>query len=156
MKTFLSLLVGILGLIYQTKCQTTVNLFGVSITYTNRGSQTDFYVTTPLGNGVSPSNAWLGVGINLVQDMNPANVMICRNGPSANWVESYLNQNDISSPYPSGSTVGLIGGTGNVTFVNSNLTCTFSRSNSHSDPNYINVTSSTPLYLLVAYGTGNL
>jgi hypothetical protein len=44
----------------------TVNLFNNNVFYslTNNGQSTQFYVTTPLGNGVSPSDAWLAIGFN--------------------------------------------------------------------------------------------
>ena len=41
-----------------------ISLLNVNITWTNRGTTTDFVVTSPLGNGVSLTNAWLGVGLN--------------------------------------------------------------------------------------------
>ena len=39
------------------------------ITWKNRGSQTDFTVTSPLANGISTTNAWLGVGLNSRRNM---------------------------------------------------------------------------------------
>ena len=52
------------------ECQQTVTLLGnVQITYKNQGKYTDFLVTSPLGNGVSVSNCWLGIGLNLQPKM---------------------------------------------------------------------------------------
>ena len=43
----------------------TITLFNnVRISYTYKTKYTDFLVSSPLGNGVSPENAWLGVGLN--------------------------------------------------------------------------------------------
>jgi len=36
----------------------------VRITFTYKPRTTDFLVSSPLGNGVSPENAWLGIGLN--------------------------------------------------------------------------------------------
>lgn len=46
-----------------------VNLFGVYIRWTNLENKTDFYVTSSLGKGVDPKNAWLSIGINDVPKM---------------------------------------------------------------------------------------
>lgn len=43
----------------------TIRLMGnVDISYKNRGNETEFIVTTPFGNGISASNAWIGIGFN--------------------------------------------------------------------------------------------
>ncbi len=43
----------------------TITIFGnVRITFTYKPRTTDFLVSSPLGNGVSPENAWLGIGLN--------------------------------------------------------------------------------------------
>lgn len=41
----------------------------VRISFTNNGTHTEFAVLSPLGNGVSLDNFWLGVGLNSVTDM---------------------------------------------------------------------------------------
>ena len=41
----------------------------VQISYTNRGSQTDFVVTSNFGGSINVQNAWLGIGFNSVQGM---------------------------------------------------------------------------------------
>ena len=46
-----------------------VTIGGVQIAYTNRGSQTDFVVTTNFGGSINVANAWLGIGFNLEQEM---------------------------------------------------------------------------------------
>ncbi len=46
-------------------CQrNTVTINGVTISWENLGSRTVFNASSPLGNGVSVNNAWLGIGIN--------------------------------------------------------------------------------------------
>lgn len=39
-------------------------LNNVKISFTNNGTHTQFTVTSPLGNGISVTNAWLGIGLN--------------------------------------------------------------------------------------------
>ena len=41
-----------------------LSLGGLDISWTNRGQQTDFKIYSSLGNGVSPSSAWMGIGFN--------------------------------------------------------------------------------------------
>lgn len=156
MKRLISLvLVLVLVNLYEVRCQTNLDLYSVSITYANRGNQTDFYVTTSFGStGVLASNAWLGVGINNASIMNGGNAVICRNGPSVQFVQSNLNQNYNSAPFVSSNTLGLSGTS--IAANGNNLTCSFSRANSASNPNYISVNTSDQLYFIVAFGTGNL
>lgn len=39
-------------------------LSNVNIAYTYGSSSTQFVITSPLGNGISVTNAWLGIGFN--------------------------------------------------------------------------------------------
>lgn len=132
------------------------NFLGVSITFANRGTFTDFYVTTSFNqnSGVDVSDAWLGIGINTSPQMNRANVVICRNSLTQKFVKSYYNQGYAPGaiPYPNDDLIGL--SNTNIQLVETNLTCRFTRSNSNADPNYISVTSNNPLYLLTAFGKG--
>lgn len=64
--TFRRILLGLsiivsLGL---ANCQQTLTVGTFSISYTNTGSKTDFVVTAPLSDGITTSNAWIGVGFN--------------------------------------------------------------------------------------------
>ena len=70
------------------------NFLGVSITLANRGTFTDFYVSTSFNqnSGVDVSDSWLGIGINTSPQMNKANVVICRNSLIQKFVKSYYNQ----------------------------------------------------------------
>lgn len=46
-----------------------VTLLNIEIRYSNRGNQTDFEITSPLGTNVNPSFAWIGVGLNFISRM---------------------------------------------------------------------------------------
>lgn len=146
-------------LVMEIKCQNaplTYNTQGVSITVANRGTYTDFYVTCSFSqsSGVQLSDSWLGIGINTLQQMNKANVVVCRNSPATKYVKSYYNQGYAPGAvlYPGNDLIGL-SNTG-IDLVGSNITCKFRRSNTNADPNYINVSSNAALYILVAFGNG--
>lgn len=53
-----------LNLISAQMTPTQLTLVGVTVWFVNNGTHTQFNVTSPLGNGVSTSNSWLGVGMN--------------------------------------------------------------------------------------------
>ena len=111
LSTILMLLLLIVNL---SDCQQTINLFNNNfyVSLTNDGTQTTFYVTTPfgnklqplimieslhyfiflfLGNGVSPTNAWLAVGFNNNPKMLNTNAVICRYSTSSSFVRAYYN-----------------------------------------------------------------
>lgn len=140
--------------VWQTSCQNTLmsyNLLGVSITFANRGTYTDFYVSTQFtGTSVQVADSWLGIGINTNAQMSQANVVVCRNSPTTKSVSVYYNQGNTAVTYPNNPAIGL-SNTG-IQVVNSNLTCRFTRSNTNSDSNYVNVNPTTTLYVLVAFG----
>jgi hypothetical protein len=46
-----------------------INVKNVNIKWFNDGQTTDFYVTSSLASGISPSNAWLGIGLNSADNM---------------------------------------------------------------------------------------
>lgn len=144
--------------VWQTSCQNTLmsyNLLGVSITFANRGTYTDFYVSTQFtGTGVQVADSWLGIGINTNAQMNRANVVVCQNSATTRSVSVYYNQGYAPGAvtYPNNAAIGL-SNTG-IQVVNSNLTCRFTRSNTNSDSNYVNVNPTTTLYVLVAFGSG--
>jgi hypothetical protein len=46
-----------------------INIKNANIKWFNNGQTTDFYVTSSLANGISSSNAWLGIGLNTEDDM---------------------------------------------------------------------------------------
>ena len=44
-------------------CQTqSLNVAGIEVTWANNGESTDFILKSSLGNGVSPSNGYIGIG----------------------------------------------------------------------------------------------
>jgi len=52
-------------LISELKSEKTIYLFNnVRITLTYTVTRTSFLVSTPFDNGIQPSNAWLGIGLN--------------------------------------------------------------------------------------------
>ena len=53
----------------QQERQTITLLNNLKISYSYRERQTQFVLTTTLGNKVSINNAWLGFGFNLVSQM---------------------------------------------------------------------------------------
>ena len=58
MKTFLIVL---FCLFYQISCEY-VQISNINIEWRNKGTQTDFVISSPLSNGLSLNNAWLGFG----------------------------------------------------------------------------------------------
>lgn len=65
-------LIFIIGLTIKSSCQIeqSITLFNnIRITYTYKETQTNFLISTPLGNGVSVNNAWLGFGLNAIENM---------------------------------------------------------------------------------------
>ena len=132
----------------------TANVAGVSITFANRGSSTDFLVTNSFASAAAASNAWLAVGVNSQAKMDKANVVLCRYGSTTQFVKSYLNSGYSSSAYPNNDAIGL---SNTALSVNgNNLTCSFTRANTNTDSNYISVTTSATLYLVAAFGPGKL
>ena len=59
---------ALLAIVQETVCQS-ANLGNIYVTWTNRGLKTDFTITSPLDNGVKPSNAWIAVGFNSAPKM---------------------------------------------------------------------------------------
>ena len=127
------------------------NIAGVSVTFANRGSSTDFLVTNAFGS-ISASNAWLAVGINTQAQMSGANVVLCRYGSTTQFVKSYLNSGYTSSAYPNNDVIGLSNTALSVS--SNNLTCSFTRANTNTDSSYISITTSATLYLVAAFGSG--
>ena len=41
-----------------------MSLFDVSISWRSKEDKTEFFISSPLGNGVNVNNAWLGIGLN--------------------------------------------------------------------------------------------
>ncbi len=67
----LALFVLHLFIIASINCQTqSITVNNVFVRWTNRGSSTDFFLTSSLATGVIANDAWVGVGI------NNANVMV--------------------------------------------------------------------------------
>jgi hypothetical protein len=42
----------------------TMSLYDVSISWRSKEDKTEFFISSPLGNGVNVNNAWLGIGLN--------------------------------------------------------------------------------------------
>ena len=60
----------IFALIVNARTQTAITLLSnVQISFTNNGTHTRFTVSSPLGNGVTVTNAWLAVGLNSASRM---------------------------------------------------------------------------------------
>jgi hypothetical protein len=171
---------SILLLICVNSCssQTTMTVLGnVQITYANRGTFTDFLVTCPLSQGMSLTNAWVGVGFNLNQKMvryltlvqreihfvifffciskDLTNAVICINSNAAKsvdnyWIRGYSPPNYLDLSIPK---LGL--SNTQVTSNNGNFLCSFRRENSvTTNSNYFNLNNQKP-YLIVAYGDVN-
>jgi hypothetical protein len=51
------------------KCQKTINLLNVNISYTYNPSSTTFEINFPFPTGLSNGNAWVALGFNTIQDM---------------------------------------------------------------------------------------
>jgi hypothetical protein len=141
---------------YSTNCQSTVSLLNAVISWSNRGYQTDFKITTPL-TGVNANDAWLAIGFNNVPKMANASVVVCRNNLNNTWVRQYQNSRyyhttlfDVMQP-----SLGL---TNSKVLVgsNSNFVCMFSRDNQVDRLGYYNITENTTPYMLVAYGSGEV
>lgn len=62
MKIHLLLLVNFL-LLKLISCES-VQISNINIDWTNRGTQTDFVISSSLDSGLSLNNAWLGFGFN--------------------------------------------------------------------------------------------
>ena len=84
-----------------------------------------------------------------------ASEVICKNLATP-AVEHYYNSGtggrtvgyiDTTNP-----TIGITGASLTVDS-NNNIVCTYTRANSNSNANYVTISSTTPLYVLVAYGT---
>lgn len=65
------MLVNLIGLSF---CQH-LNVANIEVDWTNRGDTTDFVLKSPLGNGVTTKNFWLGIGfgnkmVGLLSDTN--------------------------------------------------------------------------------------
>jgi hypothetical protein len=65
MKTQIKLLIIyiISSLNYLFKCES-ITVSNIEIKWTNLGIQTNFQISSSLGNGLLPSNAWLAFGFN--------------------------------------------------------------------------------------------
>ena len=175
-KYCLVVLLGLLGHIHGE----TLNLGGFQITWTNRGQQTDFTVSSPLGNGITANSAWIGFGLNKIQMMvrldlsfynliitwdslssiwlfvsslikNGASVVICTSSASGTAVQHNYNANYNTLVLDSNNQqLGL----SKVAVASSNgvLACSFTRDNSNSNANYFNLNENTLPYVIVGYG----
>jgi len=64
-KMQLALLVVLLSFFSNINCQTqSITVNNVFVRWTNRGSSTDFFLTSSLSPDVSANDGWIGVGIN--------------------------------------------------------------------------------------------
>lgn len=128
-------------------CQTqSLNVAGLEVTWANNGESTDFILKSSLGNGVSPSNGYIGIGFG--KGMNNVNTIICKSAPF-NTVQhnynSFGNSKPLSDPNVGLSNI-LVSVTDNV------LKCSFTRKNSVLATNYYSVSSTKPTNLIGAYG----
>ncbi len=54
----------------QCTCErNTMTISGVTVSWENLGTKTVFSASSPLGNGVSVDDAWLGIGLNTFKRM---------------------------------------------------------------------------------------
>lgn len=60
------LLLSTIGFI---SAQQSISLLNVYVTWANRGTQTDFVVTSPLSTGINLNDSWIALGINIVPQM---------------------------------------------------------------------------------------
>ena len=56
-------------LILFCKCQKTISLLGVNVSYVYSTSSTTFTINFPIPVGLTSGNAWVAIGFNTVQDM---------------------------------------------------------------------------------------
>ena len=132
-------------------------LNNVVVSWENLGTKTVFNVSSPLGNsGVSPSNAWLGIGIGDVgHEMEDISPVICRNGPNVNSLSHNRNTADNTARLDNNNPLLGLSDT-RVTVSGNNLVCSFARANTITPANskYIPITANGEYYIVVAYGTG--
>lgn len=147
-------IIGVLALTILNSCAAeSIQLSNIYVEWEIRGTQTYFKLTTPLGNDVSPANAWIGLGLSNENAMNGASVVVCKNHNSKSAVHHYYNH---ESNYDSNlfdedkPTLGISSGT--VSVSGGNLTCSFLRDNTQSAEGYFKVRPGKKAYFLIAYG----
>ena len=176
------LVIGVLALAIVNSCAavSSIQLSNIHVQWEIRGDKTHFKLTTPLGNGVIASNAWIGLGLSeqnamvfyllfsylficlklrffdcdmLYKYKNGASVAVCKKTGSLSAVHHYYND---ESSYASNlfdeerPTLGITNGV--VSVSGGNLTCSFARDNSHTVDGYFRVRPGHRAFILIAYG----
>lgn len=145
------LVIFCLALTTCVKCQS-LTLDNIRITWNLGATKSNFTVSSPLGSGLSLTNAWLGFGFNTAAQMNSANVIICKSRSNSFSIENYYNSFYFSSPLVSSNpSIGIT--FANAQIVNSSLTCSFTRDNVNSAQNYYRISNQTQYYIIAAYGS---
>ena len=129
-----------------------VVVYGVSVNITQRAQATDFVVSSSLGSSkISLSNAFLAIGLNTIQDMDGADVVVCTTSKGS--VEHYYNHNSISTYMDKTHPMLGLSNT-SVSVVDGSLLCSFTRNISDSNTNYYDLSKPSELFVIVAYGSG--
>ena len=149
--TFKNLFYLVLILVFSLNAinsQKLITFSGVDIEYIYGSSSTNYILTFQLPSDYTPSNIWLGFGLNKNGDMKEASVVVCTSD-----VKHYYNDGyrpvlfDTSNPL-----LGL--SNTSVVFNQNTMICRFSRDNSNSDQRYFDISKNNP-YILIAYGKLN-
>ncbi len=134
-----------------TLAQTSVTIGNVQINwirFRTINDQTNFTIRSSLA-GINTGNAWLGVGLNNNARMNGADVFICRNSPSLQWIRHYITASYQISLKDVNPSFGL---SNSAVSVNSGfLQCSFTVNN---DIAYMNNVDFTQAFIIVAFGSG--
>ena len=132
--------------------QTSITINNVEINwirYKTTVDQTNFTIRSTLP-GVGITNSWLGVGLNNNARMNGADVFICRNSPSLQWIRHYITSGYQISLKDVNPSFGLSNSA--VTVNSGALQCSFTVNN---DIAYMNNVDFTQAFLIIAFGSGN-
>lgn len=148
----LILFIVITSLLFKIECQSLV-LGNIKLTWSLGSTQTNFTLSSNLDSSLSLSNAWLAFGFNTAQQMNQANVVMCKSRTSGVSIEHYYNSFYFSSPLvASNPTIGISNAM--VQVLNGSLVCSLTRDNTNSAQNYYQINSNlTKYYIIAAYGS---
>ena len=169
------LFVMLLGLVNYANSQSTLSLLNTNITWNYGGigsTQINFTLTSNLGNNVSPSEAWLGLGFNNASKMvrilsilfffkglikklfwsfkDGAGVVACIYSSGLGAVNLYqntgYNSNLVSAANP---TLGISSSA--ISIADGSFACSFTLDLSFAGVSYSDLAVLPQLYLLVAY-----
>lgn len=123
---------------------------GVQVTYTNKGTATDFVVKSKMTN-TGTSQAWLAIGFSQSGRMAGSNIVFCKNTATGTSVDHRISRSYSEPEVFSSPQQGLTNT--KVQVVNGELVCSFTRQNSFaSNTDYWDLSKSKP-YVIAAYGT---